>query len=44
MMMRRRSIVHGSSESQTHGRSNFISKKHLKCYHCGKGGHEKTNC
>jgi len=28
-------------KSQTDGKSKSLSKNHLKCYYCGKGGHTK---
>jgi len=42
VMTKGRSTEHGSSGSQSHDRSE--SKKHLKCYHCGKRGHMKKYC
>lgn len=42
VMMRQRSTKYGSSGSQSHDRSQ--SKKHLKCYNCGKRGHVKKEC
>jgi len=43
-MMRGRSTKHGYSRSQTHGRSNFLSKKYLKCYHYDNKGHLNKDC
>ena len=39
VMTRGRSTERGSSGSQSHDKCK--SKKHLKCYHCGKRGHVK---
>ena len=43
-MMRGRSTKHDFNGSQTHGRSKSQSKKHLKCYYCGKREHANENC
>ena len=41
-MTRGRSMEHGSSGSQNHGRSKLRSKKNVKCYNYGKRGHFKN--
>jgi len=43
-MTRGRSTERRSSGSQIHGRSKSRSKKHFKCYHCGKKRHMKKDC
>ena len=43
-MMRGRSMEHGSSGSQNHGRSKSRRRKNFKCYNCGMRGHLKKDC
>ncbi|KAL5852379.1 hypothetical protein ACOSQ3_007497 [Xanthoceras sorbifolium] len=43
-MTRGRSTERGPSGSQNRGRSKSRSKKSIKCYHCGKKGHVRSEC
>ncbi|KAL5805264.1 hypothetical protein ACOSQ3_032064 [Xanthoceras sorbifolium] len=43
-MTRGRSTERGPNGSQNRGRSKSRSKKSIKCYHCGKKGHVRSEC